>query len=401
MRLYRNKNAFLRNVDRQYESSFARTGAKVGQSIRIRLPVDYTLRTGPTAIVQNTVENVANLTVANQFGVDMSFSSVDRTMSIDRFAERYIKPAVNTIVGGQAVDLMSNSEGGVSGWSTNQDPVTGAILSPTAKTWLNAKAEIENNSVPSDDYKIVMGPNTQANTVDALKGLFNSQTVIAKQYDNGEMFHALGFDWFVDQTVLLHTTGAYATAPAYTDGMGFAATTVAGAAQTGSNLVVGAMVGPLNKGDIIRIAGVNAVNRITKQSTGRARTFVVTAAVATGATVIPIYPALIGVDGGGNAVQYQTVNLAPANAAQVYVVSAPGSQYRKNIAYVKEAITMVAVDLELPPNVDAAREVFDEISIRVVTQYAVMSDQQITRLDTLSGALWIKPEWAAVIADVP
>ena len=72
VRLYRNKNAFLRNVDRQYESSFARTGAKVGQSIRIRLPVDYTLRTGPTAIVQNTVENVMNLVVANQFGVDMS-----------------------------------------------------------------------------------------------------------------------------------------------------------------------------------------------------------------------------------------------------------------------------------------------------------------------------------------
>ena len=198
--------------------------------------------------------------------------------------------------------------------------------------------------------------------MDALKGLFNSQPTIARQYDNGEMVRALGFDWMADQTVLLHTTGAYATSPAYTDGLGFACTTVSGAAQTGSTLAVAALAGPLAKGDIIRIAGVLMVNPVTKAPTGRARTFTVTAAVASGATAIPIYPAITGVDGGGNSVQYQTVNASPANAAQVYVVSAPGSQYRKNLAFVKEAITLAAVDLELPPNVDAAREVFDDIS---------------------------------------
>lgn len=401
IRLSLNKNAFLQNLNRQYDESFARTGAKAGQSIRIRLPVDYTLRTGPTAIVQNTIEQVVNLTVANQFGVDMSFSMVDRTMSLDRFSDRYIKPAINTTVGGQAVSVMAQAEGGVSGWSANQDPITGAILSPNAKAWLNAKAEMENNSVPSDDYKIVMSPNTQANTVDSLKGLFNSQPTVAKQYDNGEMVRALGFDWMSDQTVLLHTTGAYANAPAYTDGLGFACTTVSGAAQTGTSLTVAALAGPLAKGDIIRIAGVQMVNSITKSPTGRSRTFTVTAAVAAGATVIPIYPAITGVDGGGNTVQYQTVNASPANAAQVYVVSAPSSQYRKNLAFVPEAITLAAVDLELPPNVDAAREVFDEISIRIVTQFQIMSDQLVTRLDLLSGSAFLKPEWCVCVPDVP
>ena len=131
VRLYRNKNAFLMNLNRQYDEFFARTGAKAGQNIRIRLPVDYVLRTGPTAIVQNTIEQVVNLTVANQFGVDMSFSTVDRTMSIDRFADRYIKPAINTTVGGQAISVMSQAEGGVSGLvceprpDDGRDPVPG------------------------------------------------------------------------------------------------------------------------------------------------------------------------------------------------------------------------------------------------------------------------------------
>ena len=278
---------------------------------------------------------------------------------------------------------------------------TATSSAPTANTWLNAKASLENNSTPSTDYKIIMSPNTQANTVSSLSGLFNSQPTIAKQYDNGEMFHALGFDWMSDQTVLLHTTGSYATNPAYTPGLGFAATTVAGAAQTGTSLTVAALAGPLNQGDMICIQGVQSVNRITKQASGRVRHFTVTAPVAAGATVIPIYPAMIGVDALNNPQQYQTVNAAPANGAQVYVTAAPGAQYRKNVAFVPEAITLAAVDLDMPPNVDGAREVFDDVSIRVVTQYAIMSDQEITRLDLLMGSLWLKPEWVATVPDVP
>lgn len=399
IRLYRNKNAMLLNVNRQYDDSFARTGAKIGQNIRVRLPLDYMLRTGPTAIVQNTVENVLNLTVASQVGVDISVSTVDRTMTIDRFSERYIKPAINTTVAGIAVDLMNGAEGGACNWSANYD-ANGNIVSPDARTWLNAKASLENNSCPSTDYKIMMSPNTQANTVSALSGLFNSQPTIAKQYDNGEMFHALGFDWMSDQTVLLHTTGAYANTPAYLPGSGFAATTVAGAAQAGTSVTVAALAGPMNIGDIICIQGVQAINRPTKQSTGRLRHFTLTQNVPAGATSLPIYPALIGVDANGFAVQYQTVNASPANGAQVFCVSAPGSQYRKNLALTPEAITLVTVDLDLPPNVDAAREVYDETSIRIVTQYNVMSDQEITRLDILFGKLWVKPEWLCVVPDV-
>ena len=400
VRLYRNKNAMLRNVDRQYDDSFARTGAKVGQSIRVRLPVDYNLRTGPTAIIQNTVETNLTLTVAGQYGVDMSFSLVDRTMTIDRFSERYIKPAINKVVGGIAVNLMQGAEGGSSNWVANQD-ANGNILTPTIGEWLNAKASLLDNSSPSDDYKIVLSPRSEANAVKTLAGYFNSQPTIAKQYDNGEMRHALGSDWMADQTVLLHTTGMYATStPAYTPGAGFAATTVSGANQTGASLIVAALAGPLNKGDFIRIQGVQGVNRVTEQPTGTFRDFTLTASVPAGATVLPIYPPILGVDGLGNPQQYQTVNASPANAAQVYVTAAPGAQYRKNLCFVPEAITLACVDMEMPPNIDGARETFDDVSVRIVTQYAVMSDQNVTRLDILTGNLWIKPEWCTTVPDI-
>ena len=47
--LFKNSNEFLKNIDQQYDDSFARDGAKIGQSLRIRLPNDYTVSTGPAA----------------------------------------------------------------------------------------------------------------------------------------------------------------------------------------------------------------------------------------------------------------------------------------------------------------------------------------------------------------
>ena len=396
----RNKNAFLQNMDRQYDPEFERTGAKVGQNIRIRLPVEYVLRTGPTAIVQDSVQKSVNLPVATQAGVDMSFSSVDRTMNIDRFTDNFIAPAVNTVIGGIASDVMAGCEGNVSNWVANQDPTTGALLSPTANTWLNAKASLENNAVPDSNYKIIMAPATQANTVASLAGLFNSQPILAKQYENGDMTRALGFDWMVDQTVIIHTTGAYVAGGAFVATKGFpSGSTVTGANQVGSVLTVSATTGPLAKGDIITVDGVFNVNPVNKNSTGRLKHFTVTAPVAGGATTIPIYPPILGVTGGGAAQQYQTVTASPANAAVVYVSAAPSSVYRKNLAYVPKALTLASVDMIAPPNVDVAREVYDEVSVRVLTQYQGNSDQLLTRLDLLYGFSYLKPEWMVCVPD--
>jgi hypothetical protein len=146
---------------------------------------------------------------------------------------------------------------------------------------------------------------------------------------------------------------------------------------------------------------VYAVNRITKQSTGQLRQFAVTANVAAGATEIPIYPALIP-SAGGNPVQYQTVTVSPADGAAVNPASnvAPSTTYRKNFAYAPEAVTLATADLEMPRGVhEAAREAFDGVSMRMVTDYMIGTDQLITRLDVLYGYLWIRPEWACVVAD--
>ena len=390
VRLWRNTNAFLQNVDMQYDDSFAQSGAKIGNALRIRLPNDFTVTTGPGLSVQDTAEQSTTLVLATQKHVDVAFSTAERSLSLDDYSRRILAPMVNNLAGAVAVDIMSGSEGGVCNISASQDAANN-ILSPNQKTYLDAGATLDLNSAPLSSRKIVNGPRTEARVVSTLTGLLNPQSEIGRQYVTGRMYDALGFIWMKDQTTIVHTNGTLAQGSA----------TVNGAGQTGLNIAVGPLAGSLNVGDIITIPGVFKVNKITKQSTGELCQFAVTAPTPAGSTSIPIFPAIVP-PVGGNAVQYQTVTNSPANGAGVNLALglAAGSQYRKNIAYAPEAITLATADLEVPGGVhEAHREQFEGVSMRMLTDYFVGTDQLITRLDVLYGYLWIRPEWAVVVAD--
>lgn len=400
IRLFMNSNAFIGNIEKQYDSQFAKTGAKIGQQLKIRLPNDYTVADGPALQVQDTNEQQTTITVATQRHVDTSFNSVDMTMSLDDYSEIILAPKINNLAGNVAATIMSGvtvaqgafagtvvngAEGGICNLVQNTDS-TNAIISPTAETWLTAGANLDANSAQVSDRKAILSPFTMARTVSSLTGLFNPATEVSKQYRNAKMYNALNFEWFMDQTTVIHTSGS------------FTAGTVNGANQTGTTITTNAITGTLKKGDIITFASVDAVNRVTKQDTGQLRQFVVTADVATAGTSISIYPAIVP-PVNGQAAQYQTVTASPANSAAISLVTPASGQYRMNFVYAKQAVTMVTADLEMPPNVKGAREQMDGVSMRAVTQYVIGTDQTADRLDILFGWLFVRPEWACIVAD--
>lgn len=395
VRLFINSNEFIQHIDRQYDDSFAQTGAKIGTTLRIRLPNDFTVTTGPALSAQDTAEQSITLPLATQKHVDVSYSTVDRTMSLDDFSRRILAPMVNNLAGAVAADVMTGVEGGISNFQANED-ANGNVLTPIAETWLAAGAALDLNSAPRMNRKAILDPLTMARTVSSLQGLFNPSRQISAQYESGQMQEALGFDWFMDQTVLKHTTGAYVGSGTLNEVVG----TVSGANQTGTAITVNALAGPLAIGDIITFDGVNAVNRVTKQSEGMLEQFVVTAAAATGAVTVNIYPAIVPFAAGNVAQQYQTVDSSPANGGNINCVTLSGAIYRKNFVYTPEAITLATADLELPKGVhEAAREEYDGCSMRMITDYVIATDQMVTRLDILYGYLFIRPEWCCVVGD--
>jgi len=387
LRLWKNTNAFIQHVSTQYDDQYAKSGAKIGSTLRIRLPNDYVTRTGPAVNVQNTAEQNTTLVLATQAGVDVSFTTEERTMKLDDYSRRVLAPMVNNLAGAVAADVMSGVEGGISNFEANTDG-SGNVIGPIANTYLRAGARITDQSGPKMDRRAITDPFTMANSVATFSGLLNPQGTIGDQYTSGQIKTAWGLDFFEDQTVVKHTGGT------------FSAGTVDGAGQTGTTITLNAITGTLLAGDIITFEGVNAANRITKQSTGRLAQFVVTADVAAAGTSVSIYPALIPADALGNPVQFQTVSTGPANAAAVSLVNPASATYVKNFLFVPDAVTMAMADLEIPQGVhEAARETFDGVSMRMITDYVVATDQMITRLDVLYGYRWLRPEWACVVAD--
>lgn len=387
--LFRNSNAFLMNINRQFDSEFARAGMKIGQTLRIRLPNDYTVRTGPALATQNTNEVNTTLTVATQKGVDLSFSTADRTMNLQDYSERILAPAVNVLAGAIAADVMSGATT-ISNMIALQS--SGATITPGAAQFLQAGAVLDNVSAPLGRRMVVVDPLTDARVVSSLAGLFNPSTRISQQYETGAVKNALGFDWVRDQTVLKLQAGSFPTL------------TVNGASQTGLSLNVAAGASPatINQGDVFTIAGVYAVNRVTKQSTGQLQQFVATAPLtlaASGTGTLSIYPALTPAS-SGNPVQYQTVTVSPANGAVITGFQQANETARRNFAFCSEAVTIAFAELELPRGVhEASRVTDDDISIRIITDYIPTTDQMVTRLDVLYGYTWVRPEWAAWVLD--
>lgn len=395
--LFKNSNLFIMNMDTQYDDQFAIDGAKIGDTLRIRLPSDFVVTDGPAMQLQYNTQQYTSLTVSSQKNVATPYSTAERTMSIDRYSELVVAPMVNALCGKVASTVMRGSEGGVCNLIANTDGA-GNISSPTMDQFTGANAILDDQGATMMDRRCVQDPTSDARTVSSLAGLLNPVTEISSQFRSGMMKSGLGFDrFFRDQTVIKHTTGTFS-----------AGGTVNGGGQTtstsGGNITVNAITGTLRKGDIITFANVNAVNRVTKDSLGTLRQFVVTADVATTATTIPIYPGMIGPVGGlagGADQQYQTVDALPINGAAMVLVTPASSVYRKSLAYTQKAVTMASADLVMPKKAveEASRTSYDGVSMRMLTDYLPLTDQLATRLDVLFGFKYIRPEWLCVIAD--
>ena len=401
IRLFINSNAFIKNIDRQYDGQFAVTGAKIGATLKVRLPNDYTVTDGPGLSLQDTIEQQVVLTVATQRHVDIAFTTAERTLSIEDYAERFVMPRMNKLAGNIAQTLMFSSQGAVPNAAANVD-ANNNILAINQTSVLIAGALLDDNSAPDlgtmDARKLANDPHTDAKLVSSLAGQFNPAATISSQFKTGMMKNALGFDMFRDQTVIKHTTGSATTA------------TINGANQTGTSLTINALVGTLNQGDVISVANVNAVNRTTFASTGLARQFTVTANVPAGATSIPIYPALIPpasqvpyANLPYTAQAYMTVTASPANNAVVTPFANASVTYRQSIAFQREAVSLVIAPLWMPPNgkgvVESARAEFDRCSLRSLVCYEPGTDQPVDRVDALFGYFWPRGEWACQTCD--
>lgn len=382
LRILHNNLEFTKGVDRQYDDSFANDGAKIGDSLKIRLPNKYNVRTGKTLDAQDTDEQSVTLQVSTQKGVDINFSSKELTLDLDDFSQRILKPAMSKLA--SVIDFDGLTEAYRNTYNQVGTPGTAPA---TPLVHLDAGVKLDNGTAPRDDMRYMcLNPAGQAATVNGLSGLFQSAERIGEQYKKGMMGQALGFMFGMDQNINVHTTGAFAGTTLVDDTVVEGDEIITVDAFTDSAPTI-------KKGDIFTIAGVNSVNPETGQDNGQLQQFVCTADTtgASNEANIPVSPAFKA----SATDPYRTITELPSDGDAVTFVGTAETAYPINIAHHKEAITLATADLIMPDGVDfAAREVQDNISLRIVRQYDINNDNFPCRIDVLYGWKMLRPEFS-------
>lgn len=396
VRILDNELVMANKVFRGYEEEFRQSvnGYKKGASITIRKPNQFTVRTGAVASVQDVTEGSETFTVNQQIGVDFQFSSSELTLNIGELAERVMRPAMITLANKIDQDLLSLYKD-VSNWAGTPGSTVASFAG-----FAKAPERMDLLAVPDDQRAAVLSPTDHWALAGSQTALY-MQDVARNAYRKGAIGMIGGIDTYMTQNIQTHTVGPMGGTP-LVNGAGqnvnYSPSVknteyVPGTQTLNTDGWTNSAASRVKQGDVFTIAGVFAVNPVTKATLPFLRQFVVTADMSSdGAGVInnmPIAPAIITTGA------FQNVSAAPADNAALTFLGTAATGYAQNLVFHKNAFGLVVVPMEKPPGaVDVARESYKGLSVRVVPYYDGANDVSKWRLDVLYGIKTLDPRLA-------
>jgi len=385
LRIAHEKCAFISTTDRQYDDSFAKTGAKIGTALRVRKPNQYVRTTGSRVMdVQDQAETTSSITVATQDHVDMRFNSAELSLSIDELSKRYIEPAVSVLVSGIEADYLAYCTKATYNVAGTAGTAIASLVAPGA-----ARAKLNQGLAPKDNLRAIqMDSVTMGGLVNGVSAYFNPSSAIGDQYKEGLVARTSMADYYENERVWTMTNGADVTGN--TDA---AALVTDGGSTIDMHTLI--PVADVIVGQVFTVAGVYACHPETKAAYSNLQQFTIT---AIGATTLTIAPATYLTGAQKNVSSSTGGNLATTdfNAKAVVFVGAASTSYAQSLMYHKEAFQFVTADLPLMD--DAAkcvRRVQDGLSMRVWQASDIRNDELLMRIDILYGMAALRPQWAS------
>lgn len=373
----KNNLVFANQVHREYKNELMQ---KVGETVRIRKPVKFVTNDGQdiTNNIQDVSEATINLTMNKWKNVAWEFSSRDRTLSLEKYSERYVQPAmlelaniVDYDLAGLYVDVFHTA--GVAGTTPNEFGDLGD---------LNAKMDMQ--GVPRK-RNMVLNPDAAWGMMNGLKGIYNEG--MAKQFVQDGLIHKVaGMSIFQDQNVRTHTHNTLTGTPLIDTVSSVTYITTGDNASQSTIHVDGISAGDTVVGDVFTVADVYAVNPKSRASTGKLQEFTVTAAVAQATDMPLVVKPAIYASGA-----YQTVDAAPVDGAAVTFLDT----HVANLGFHRNAFALVVVPIDLLPNVKSTRITDSNLSLRITEGGDFLKSTNVMRIDILYGVKTIYPELAA------
>lgn len=390
-----NEMVMPKKVHRGLEKEFgnAMNGYQSGDTVTIKRPTDFTVRDGKTASSQDVVEGSTSITVNKQKGIDFEFDSKELSLDIKDLSERVIRPAMVQLANQVDTDVMDLYKQ-VPSWVGTPGETINAFTD-----FSKAPERLDELAVPQADRCAVLAPSDHWGLAGSQTALY-MQNVASNAYRKGQIGDIGGVDTYMSQNVPTHTVGVATGTPLVNGVDQVSVYTAVKDTMTQTLNTDGwtnSTTGILKAGDVFTIAGVFAVNPVTKAATGFLREFTVMAdadsGASTGPAALTVYPAII-ISGA-----FQNCSATPANNAAITVKGTGGTGYRQNMAFHKNAFALAMVPLQKPNDGrPSSRQSYKGTSVRLVPYYDGTNDANKWRLDVLYGVKAIDPRLATRIS---
>jgi hypothetical protein len=382
LRLAHEKAVFVGTINRQFDDTFGETGAKQGDTLRIRIPSQYTRRQGTRVMdVQDSVQQSTALTVATQDGVDMRFNSRELALDLDEFSKLHLEPAMATLMSNIDADVLIGCTRSTFNFAGTAGTAISSLTAPGA-----ARTRLNQNLAPKGDRRVQFDSATMASIVSGTAAYFNPSNAISEQYREGLVSRTAMADYYENERVwsMANTTSVTLSTSKMN---GYIST----AGQTSLNISL-LTVSSVQVGMKFTIANISDVHPETKQVYAQAKQFTVTGVtdVSTFNFSPPVYlsGARQNVAGIGTTTSTQALTW----------LGSPNSTYALGLMYHKDAFTFATANL--PLMADAAkcvRKTYDGLSLRVWQASDIRNDELLTRIDILYGFAAIRPQWACAV----
>lgn len=405
LRIAHEKATFIATINRDYDDSFAKTGAKIGSTLRVRDPNQYTRRQGSRVMdVQDQNESTQTITVATQDGVDMRFNSAELTLNtddpsaVDSFSKRYIEPAISVMMSGIDGDMLTQATKDTYNTVGTAGTLPGA--SGDIKALFDARARLNQGLAPKDQSRALqLDSVTMASIVNGAKALFTPEAQVKKAFTEGFYARSAMADFYENERTWALTNSSDVTANT---------NAAAGVTDGGvllkyyTDIAITLQV----VGSVFTIAGVYACHPETKASLGYLQQFTVTT-VDPGTSGTTISPAMtLGLSGATAAKRNvcsstgAALALTDFDSKALTFIGAASTSYRQNLMYHKDAFTFVTADLPLMDDAHkCVRKTMDGLSARVWMASDIRNDELLMRIDMLYGFKTLRPAWSCRITN--
>lgn len=398
-RIAHEKAAFIGTINRSYDDSYNKTGAKIGDTLKVREPNQYTVSTTSRVMdAQDQNESTISVVMANQYHVDMRFNSAELALSIDQLSKRYIEPAMSVLVSkidGECLQTATKETFNTAGTAGTNVGAVSSGFSDTSALGL-ARAKLSQGLAPGDDRFGMFDSVTMAYITNGIKVMQNPSGDISKAWRDGYVGRAAGLELYENErgwslTNISDVTGTTDAASLVTDG--------------GSTVDMHTTVVSPAVGAVFTIAGVYACHPETKAPYPHLQQFVITTTSAgAGCTVSPtIY---LGLDSTTAAKRNvcasdgSALALTDFNSKTLTFVGSASTTYKQNLVYHKDAFTFVTADLPLMGGADkCARMTKDGISLRVWQDGDIRNDELLMRIDILWGFKTMRAPWSCRVTN--